>query len=84
MKGRLRYTIILQEEEDRNGNYIGLESFATAPIEHENGEIKDTEVIRVNGSSYPDVLLRVACNIIAWEMGLKPVYKRSEPKAKHG
>jgi len=77
---RLRYTITVQEETDRNGNYIGLEAFATAPIENKDGELKDKEVIRVNGPSYPDVLLRVASNIIAWEMGLAPVYERAQKK----
>lgn len=61
------------EEIDRNGNYIGIESYATIP----DGE-KTKEVVRVNGTSYPDVLLRMASNIIAFEMGLEPVYSRAE------
>ena len=77
MRDRLRYTITLQEERDRNGCYVGLEAIASAPIEQANGEIVNKEIINVNAASYPDVLLRMASNIIAFEMGLKPVYKRA-------
>lgn len=70
---RTSYNIILNEEKDRKGNYLGLQ----AKCIYKDKE-QDIEVTNVNGTSFPDVLLRVASNIIAWEMGLSPVYERTQ------